>query len=67
MNKILVVSEAMQKMVETAAIVIIASHDHGLLRRTCNTIINLDHGRIASTVSLDAPTLHPLELREKRA
>ncbi|KWV54233.1 sugar ABC transporter ATP-binding protein [Bradyrhizobium macuxiense] len=57
----------LQKMVETAAIVIIASHDHALLRRTCTSIINLDHGRIASTVSLDAPAPHHFELREKRA
>ena len=55
------------KLVDLAAIVIIASHDHALLRRTCNRIINLDHGRIASTVSLDAPAPHHLELREKRA
>ncbi|QOZ25706.1 ABC transporter ATP-binding protein [Bradyrhizobium sp. CCBAU 51753] len=55
------------KMVETAAIVIIASHDHALLRRTCSSIINLDHGRIASTAQLDTPVPHHLELREKRA
>ena len=54
------------KLVETAAIVIIASHDQPLLRRTCNTIINLDHGRIASTTTLDAAA-HSMELREKRA
>jgi lipopolysaccharide transport system ATP-binding protein len=54
------------KLVETAAIVIIASHDQPLLRRTCNTIINLDHGRIASTTKLDAAG-HSMELREKRA
>jgi len=59
--------QRLQKMVETAAIVIIASHDQGLLRRTCNTIVNLDHGRIASTIALDPPTTFPLELREKRA
>jgi lipopolysaccharide transport system ATP-binding protein len=55
------------RMVETAAIVIIASHDHALLRRTCNSIINLDRGRISGTVSLDASVPHHLELREKRA
>jgi lipopolysaccharide transport system ATP-binding protein len=55
------------KLVESAAIVIIASHDQPLLRRTCNTIINLDHGRIASTTHVDAPAAHQLNLREKRA
>src|SRR5262249_14387380 len=38
------------KLVAQAAIVIIASHDHALLRRTCTSIINLDHGRVASTI-----------------
>jgi lipopolysaccharide transport system ATP-binding protein len=56
--------QRLRKMVETAAIVIIASHDHALLRRTCTSIINLDHGRIASTIALDAPVPHHLELRE---
>ena len=55
------------KLVDLAAIVIIASHDHALLRRTCNRIINLDHGRIASTLSLDAAASHHFELREQRA
>lgn len=57
----------LQKLVSEAAIVIIASHDQGLLRRTCSTIFNLDHGRIASTTSPDAEGTHPIELREKRA
>lgn len=55
------------RMVENAAIVIIASHDAALLRRTCNSIINLDHGRIASTIALDTRPTRQLELREKRA
>jgi lipopolysaccharide transport system ATP-binding protein len=57
----------LQKLVSEAAIVIIASHDHGLLRRTCSTIFNLDHGRIAGTVPTDAAGAHQIELREKRA
>ena len=52
-------------MVERAAIVIIASHDQPLLRRTCTSIINLDHGRVASTTTVEQP--RPIELREKRA
>lgn len=59
--------QRLQKMVETAAIVIIASHDHGLLRRTCTSIVNLDRGRIASTVGVDVSAPHHLELRELRA
>ena len=55
------------KLVSQAAIVIIASHDHELLRRTCTSIVNLDHGRIVNTVSLEAPSPYPFELREKRA
>lgn len=42
--------ERLLNLVETAAIVVIASHDHGLLRRICNEIIHLDHGRIVGTV-----------------
>ena len=55
------------KLVSQAAIVIIASHDHELLRRTCTSIVNLDHGRIVDTVSLEAHSPYPFELREKRA
>ncbi|MCP3466312.1 MULTISPECIES: ABC transporter ATP-binding protein [unclassified Bradyrhizobium] len=55
------------KLVSQAAIVIIASHDQPLLRRTCSTIINLDHGRVASTVAVEPPAAHPFELREIRA
>lgn len=54
-------------LVSQAAIVIIASHDQPLLRRTCTSIINLDHGRIASTVMVTPPAKHAPELREKRA
>lgn len=54
-------------LVSRAAIVIIASHDQPLLRRTCTRIINLDHGRIASTVMVEPPAAQFPELREKRA
>lgn len=57
----------LQNLVSRAAIVIIASHDQPLLRRTCTSIVNLDHGRIASTVMVDPPTTHAFEFREKRA
>lgn len=55
------------RLVSQAAIVVIASHDHELLRRTCTSIIHLDHGRIARTVPLEPVAVHPVELREKRA
>ena len=55
------------KLVSLAAIVMIASHDRGLLQRTCKTILHLDHGRIASTVCVDEPPAYPFELQEKRA
>jgi lipopolysaccharide transport system ATP-binding protein len=54
----------LQNLVSQAAIVIIASHDQPLLRRTCTSIINLDHGRIASTVTVEAPSTPSFELRE---
>ena len=54
----------LQNLVSQAAIVIIASHDQPLLRRTCTSIINLDHGRIASTVTVEPPS--PLTLRAPR-
>jgi ABC-type polysaccharide/polyol phosphate transport system ATPase subunit len=34
----------LQKLVAQAGIVIIASHDQGLLRRVCNCIVHLDQG-----------------------
>lgn len=59
--------ERLLNLVSQAAIVIIASHDQSLLRRTCTSIINLDHGRVASTVTVTPPATHAYELREKRA
>lgn len=59
--------ERLLNLVSQAAIVIIASHDQPLLRRTCTRIINLDHGRIASTDTVRPPATHALGLREKHA
>ena len=59
--------ERLLNLVSQAAIVIIASHDQPLLRRTCSRIINLDHGRIASTVAVEPTVPHSYELREQRA
>jgi len=55
------------KLVSQAAIVIIASHDYELLRRTCTSIVNLDRGRIVNTFLPDSHSASPFELREKRA
>ena len=57
------------KLVSQAAIVIIASHDQGLLRRTCTRIISLDHGRIVNMTRVGAelePAPQP-RLQELRA
>jgi lipopolysaccharide transport system ATP-binding protein len=59
--------QRMLKLVSRAAIVIIASHDQALLRRTCTSVINLDQGRIVRTVPLDRYSERPFELEEKRA
>jgi lipopolysaccharide transport system ATP-binding protein len=42
------------RLVSMAAIVVIASHDHALLRRICTEIFYLDHGRVVSTAAADA-------------
>ena len=55
------------KLVSQAAIVMIASHDHALLRRTCTSIVTLDHGRIIRTDPLNTYPVRRLELEEKRA
>ena len=55
------------KLVQLAAIVIIASHDQGLLRRTCTRIVTLDHGRIANMTGLGAEPEPLPRLQEMRA
>ena len=52
------------KLVSMAAIVMIASHDQGLLRRTCTSIVRLDQGRVTSILPVDPNSAHPLGLRE---
>jgi lipopolysaccharide transport system ATP-binding protein len=55
------------KLVSMAAIVIIASHDQPLLRRTCTSIVTLDQGRI---VSDDRPRIQPVhhqDMEKQRA
>lgn len=44
----------LQRLVTQAAVVIIASHDRGLLSRTCNQIVQLEHGRITGQFAVAA-------------
>jgi lipopolysaccharide transport system ATP-binding protein len=57
----------LRKLVSLAGIVIIASHDHALLRRTCTSIVTLDRGRIVRTAPPDEKSVHRWNLEEKRA
>jgi lipopolysaccharide transport system ATP-binding protein len=59
--------QRLRKLVSQAAVVIIASHDQALLQRTCTSVINLEHGRVARTVRLDDPTVPQFVLKEQRA
>jgi lipopolysaccharide transport system ATP-binding protein len=59
--------ERLRKLVSLAAIVIIASHDHALLHRTCTSVIHLDRGRLVRTVRLDGHPAHQLEQEKQRA
>jgi lipopolysaccharide transport system ATP-binding protein len=52
------------KLVSMAAIVMIASHDQGLLRRTCTSIVRLEQGRVTGILPVDPTSAHPLGLRE---
>lgn len=45
--------QRMQKMVEDAKIVVLATHDHDLVRRVCNRVCELKAGRIAFLGSTD--------------
>jgi lipopolysaccharide transport system ATP-binding protein len=44
----------LRALVDQAKILVLASHDHELIRRNCNKIVRLDHGRIAVVDDLDA-------------
>lgn len=57
----------LRKLVSLAGIVIIASHDHALLRRTCTNIVTLDRGRIVRTAPPDEKSAHKWNLEEKLA
>jgi len=57
----------LRKLVSQAGIVIIASHDHALLRRTCTSIITLDRGRIVRTAAPNEKPARKWNQEEKRA
>ncbi len=42
----------LERMVDSAKILVIASHDSKLVKKNCNKIINLEHGRMVSMESL---------------
>jgi lipopolysaccharide transport system ATP-binding protein len=56
--------ERLVKLVSMAAIVVIASHDPALLRRTCTSIVRLDRGGVSSVLPVDPTPSYPLTLRE---
>jgi ABC-2 type transport system ATP-binding protein len=45
--------DRLQKITEQSGIVVLASHDHGLLRDTCNLGLHLDGGRVRAFGPLD--------------
>jgi lipopolysaccharide transport system ATP-binding protein len=57
----------LQKLVSQAGIVIIASHDHALLRRVCTSVVHLDQGRVVRTVDVDGGDEHQQQVKEGRA
>lgn len=45
--------ERMDEIAKKAGIIVLASHNHGLLKRTCNKILELEKGRIKQFVAAD--------------
>lgn len=52
------VSERLTHLINRSAIVVIASHDMGLLARTCNRILHVSHGKIVQEESVEQPNEH---------
>lgn len=44
----------LEQMLDQAKILVVASHDEQLIRRTCNTIMRLDHGQLVSVNEMPA-------------
>ena len=38
--------ERMERLAEHAGIIVLASHQNDLIRRTCNKVLELEHGRV---------------------
>jgi lipopolysaccharide transport system ATP-binding protein len=49
-------SERLQKLVDGASILVIASHDMGLINKICNRALKMEHGRIVEEFSLSTST-----------
>lgn len=51
----------LQRMIDAAQVLVLASHDEALIRRTCNRLLRLEHGEVRELVALpreaDAPPL----------
>ncbi|GLH78350.1 sugar ABC transporter ATP-binding protein [Bradyrhizobium sp. SSBR45G] len=52
------------KLVSAAAIVVLASHDQGLLHRICNAIVRLERGRVVATVPVTSSSTARAHLQE---
>lgn len=48
-------SQRLHDLINKTAILIIASHDMAMLKRTCNRIIRLEHGRIVEDTRIEQP------------
>jgi lipopolysaccharide transport system ATP-binding protein len=46
------------ELVRNARVVVIASHNHAMIRQQCNVVITLEHGRIAALERTDVASSH---------
>lgn len=51
-------SERLQKLVDGASILVIASHDPGLIKKICNRAFRMEHGRIVEEINPNEPAVH---------
>lgn len=51
-------SERLQKLVDGASILVIASHDPGLINKICNRAFRMEHGRIVEEFTPAEPAIH---------
>jgi lipopolysaccharide transport system ATP-binding protein len=40
--------ERLNRLVNNARLVVIASHDHGMIQEQCNIVVTMEHGKIKS-------------------